>query len=151
MIARPMRGTTLLAWLDAFRPDPRWQLANSSYPSRADFQMLMLESEQQHVFDQLLNPLAQQGFIEFASAANARFLTWLAEPAVRGCYGSARLFHEMEMAYLEYHRRLEAFGRGEFVAGGVDALRTAHGKFSELLRRFRLSRLALAARAVITN
>lgn len=151
MIARPMRASALQAWLVDFQADPRWQLANSAYPSRADFQMLMLESEQQHVFDRLLNPLVLQGAIAFACAANTRFSAWLAEPAVRACYGSARLFHEMEMAYLEYHRRLEAFSRGESIAGEIETLRAEHGRFSDLLRRFRLSRLALAARAVNVN
>lgn len=151
VIARPMRGSVLLTWLAGFQADPRWQLANSAYPSRADFQMLMLESEQQHVFDRLLNPRAQQGFIEFASAANARFSAWLAEPAVRTCYGSARLFHEMEMAYLEYHQLFEAFVRGELASGGLDALRTEHTRFGDLLRRFRLSRLQLAAHALSVN
>lgn len=151
VIARPMRGSELLTWLAGFQADPRWQLANSAYPSRADFQMLMLESEQQHVFDRLLNPRAQQGFIEFASAANARFSAWLAEPAVRTCYGSARLFHEMEMAYLEYHQLFEAFVRGELASGGLEALRTEHTRFGDLLRRFRLSRLKLAAHALSVN
>lgn len=151
VIARPMRGSELLTWLAGFQADPRWQLANSAYPSRADFQMLMLESEQQHVFDRLLNPRAQQGFIEFASAANARFSAWLAEPAVRTCYGSARLFHEMEMAYLEYHQLFEAFVRGELASGGLEALRTEHTRFGDLLRRFRLSRLKLAAHARSVN
>lgn len=151
VIARPMRSTALLPWLQGFRPDPRWQLASSDYPSRADFQMLMLESEQQHVFDRLLNPLAKQGFIGLANSANSHFSAWLGDSGVRGCYGSSRLFHEMEMGFIEYHQILEAFSRGELVTGGTEALRAAHEKFCNLLRRFRLSRLQQAIRALNTN
>jgi len=148
VIARPMSRQLLLPWLDAFQPDPRWQLANSAYPSRADFQMLMLESEQQHLFDRLVNPLAQQGFIAFAKAADGRFSAWLADPAVRTCFGSTRLFHEMEMAYVEYHRLFEAFDREAPAPGSTETLLATHGKFREILRRFRLNRLELAARSV---
>lgn len=142
VIARPMSGPALAAWLAAFQPDPRWQLANGAYPSHADFQILMLESEQQHLSYRLLQLLAGPGFVDLATAADGRFIEWLANPLVRARYGKARLFHEMEMAYMEYHQLLEAFVRGELASNG-NVLRTAHGKFRELLRRFRLSRLAL--------
>lgn len=147
-IARPMSGPLLLPWLDSFRPDPRWQLANSAYPSRADFQMLMLESEQQHLFDRLVNPLARQGFIEFARAADGRFSTWLGDPAVRTCFGSTRLFHEMEIAYTEYHRLFEAFCEEIPALGNTETLLASHGKFREILKRFRLNRLQLASHEV---
>jgi len=146
VIARPMSGHALLPWLEAFRPDPRWQLADSAYPSHADFQMLMLESEQEHLFDCLVNPSLRERFIEFAAVADGHFSAWLVDPVIRARYGSVRLFHEMEMAYMEYHHSFLALGRGELAPGGGDGLRAKHRKFRELLRRFRLGRLELARR-----
>lgn len=40
-LARPMPAERVADWVRAFRPDPRWKLADDQFPPRSDFELLL--------------------------------------------------------------------------------------------------------------
>ena len=154
VIARPMSEAALSDWLAAFQPDPRWRLAGSAFPSQSDFQLLLLESDHNYGFEQVMSQLAVSASAFQAKQVDCRFSRWLVDPVIRQRYGENRLFHEMELAHTEYHRALEvAAGKHAAIhdqeSSGL-ALRAAHEKFGQLLKRFRIG-LAATGSAEINS
>ena len=142
VIARPMSAEQLLAWLEAFQPDPRWALADSVYPRQADFQILLLESSHRHNFDRLMGQLARPEPGLKIVEPECRFARWLADPLIRGRHGSERDFLEMEVAHLGFHQALRdclvQFAEGGVQAADLAHLNQLHERFIMLLNRFRL-------------
>lgn len=53
-IAKPMPSDELLAFVKEFTPDPRWKLASQTLPSRADFELLLAESNHKNWIERVL-------------------------------------------------------------------------------------------------
>lgn len=141
-IARPMTAKAIFQWLDEFNPDPRWRLAGTDYPSNSDFHLLLLESEHEVGFKDLLRqfdaPVGESSFC----VQDCRFGLWLKDPIVRDRFGALADFRAVERAHDEYHHLLKKtpipYRLGAGSQGILDELKSTHEQFKFRLNQFRL-------------
>ncbi|WP_156612469.1 EAL domain-containing protein [Paramagnetospirillum marisnigri] len=53
-LSRPLPPDSFQDWVRQFTPDPRWKLASTGRPNRAEFQLLLAEANHRHWVDRLI-------------------------------------------------------------------------------------------------
>lgn len=143
-IARPMPIERVQDWLSEFCPDPRWRVAESGYPSHADFQLLLQETAHRHWFERL----AVQGD-EGAPAvdhAACRMSQWFADARVRQQFAASQRFKALEVLHFEVHRLAEQWRAAPTAAEAWPVLAKAHADFIRHLSQFRLAQVRKQAK-----
>jgi len=109
-IARPMPVERVLPWLRDFQMDPRWRLAQSHYPQRADFDLLLMEVSHRHWFERLRAAIEQpeaMGDVPSLDYKSCRLAQWYAEVGYRR-YGARPEFREIGTLHQQVHNLAEA-------------------------------------------
>jgi len=101
-IAHPMPVEELESFIKNFRPDPRWNMASQTLPSKADFELLLALSNHKYWIEMLLGMLEDQSDVEAVRSAfepaETRFGKWLLK-AKKQQYSMTASFKEMTGAY----------------------------------------------------
>lgn len=108
-IARPLPADRVAAWLRDFRSDPRWRLAETNFPLRSDFELLLMEVSHRHWVERLRQVLARRGGVEElppVDYASCRLAHWYGSAGGRR-FGSLPEFREIEAAHRQVHRLAE--------------------------------------------
>ena len=119
-LARPMPAERVAGWVRAFRPDPRWRIAEDQFPPRSDFDLLLATVLHRYWLHRVLEAAAghanapawpEMGYEE------CRLTRWYAESAKKNSGGGAELVH-VDVAHRELHRLAE-IAQEAVVAGKV--------------------------------
>ena len=145
-IARPMPAFRLPGWIKDFHENPLWSAARDRYPSRQDFEMLLMEVTQRHWFEQARRiaeaPRGSGGAEPPISYEESRIARWYRGDGARA-YGDLPEFHELDVLNRNVHRlAVELFAaKGNVPPGGENPLVTelamANEKLVAALHRFR--------------
>ncbi|MBF0187920.1 MAG: EAL domain-containing protein [Magnetococcales bacterium] len=110
-IAKPMPGDKISAWLTNYNSNPIWQTARDSYPSRGQFEMLVIEVAHRHWFEQIERAY-RDGAIEkgrmptLESYDQCKLTSWyLGEGAAQ--HGHHSLLHAMDVNHRKTHEKYQ--------------------------------------------
>jgi diguanylate cyclase (GGDEF)-like protein len=146
-IARPMAPQRVPAWIKSFQVDPRWHAAHLNYPSRSDFELLLMEVSHRHWFKQLREALARGTAprkLPHVSYDDCRLARWYAGAGMKR-FGSSPEFLAVDAAHHDMHRcaeqMVERIGAGDPVTAHEPeaALTGAYENLMARLHEFRLS------------
>jgi len=145
-LSRPMPAEKVLAWVREFQPDPRWRLDSKHFPSRSDFDLLLMEVAHRHWLERWLDkPLAQTD-LEALTLEECGFQKWSQGSGLRR-YGDHPEFLEINQAYRQVHRRAESL-MSAYRSGDTGAIQSAKLALVEastaLIDRMHKLRLSLA-------
>jgi diguanylate cyclase (GGDEF)-like protein/PAS domain S-box-containing protein len=123
-IARPMPAAKVLAWIDAFRPDPSWTTCTTLRWRREDFPLIALEVDHRrwinHLQETVLNGsnvLAEKAE-QLANPHVCRFGNWL-RTIGQNHYGHLAELGELDALHQRVHR-LGGQAIGELNGGHID-------------------------------
>jgi diguanylate cyclase (GGDEF)-like protein len=149
-IARPLPAERVPDWVQAFRADPRWRMANSQYPLRSDFELLLMEVSHRHWFERMRQGAAHAttGKVDLPPVdyAGCRLAQWYADAGSRR-YGMLAEFREIDALHRQVHRLAETVracltsGQPGLAHEAEEALATAN---DELVSRLHLFRVAMS-------
>jgi hypothetical protein len=142
-VSRPMRFEATLSWLRSFQADPRWRVAQLGYPTRADFDLLLLQAAHRNWFARAR--LALQGRLPADAApperhAACRVTHWYEDN------GRVRYRDDAEFqAILAIHRDLhDAVEQALEHVADAPALKQLELRSEELLGRLHAFRIRVA-------
>lgn len=106
-IARPMRADKFPGWVTDFNKNPLWNSARDRYPSRQDFELLMIEVIQQNWFSQVKNYIASnQTSKRPGNYEESRLAQWYRGNGLM-LFGAQPAFHELDNVHRRVHRLAE--------------------------------------------
>ena len=107
VIGRPMPASEIVAWIEAFEPDPLWKLSGSQRPSREYFELLLAQTNHRHWIAQQLESLAEAGEPydpePLQDPGQCRFGHWYYADGMR-LFESEPWFRALESAHLGVHQ-----------------------------------------------
>jgi diguanylate cyclase (GGDEF)-like protein/PAS domain S-box-containing protein len=105
-LSRPMPSDKVLDWVRDFQADPRWQLASKHFPSRSDFDLLLMEVGHRHWLEQICaENLAIDNVPPGYDAC--RFSQWCQDVGSKR-FGALPAFLSLDRQHREVHRLAEA-------------------------------------------
>ncbi len=146
-LSRPMPADKVLPWMRAFQADPRWRIASKQFPSRGDFELLLMEVAHRHWFERLRDstPACQDcPPIDFDSC---RFSQWCLDVGNKR-YGHLAEYRALDPPHREVHRlaeQLAAAYQSEDNHAVDEARRALEQASNDLLERMHNLRLSLAS------
>jgi len=109
-IARPMQAKKIPKWIENFSADPRWRVANSHFPMRGDFELLLIEVTHRYWLETVRGKAAGDHLYYPANYANCRLSEWCTKTGLPR-YGSMPEFRNIDMLHREVHSIAEDFIR----------------------------------------
>lgn len=104
-IAKPMPASDVIRFIANFTPDPRWKIAATTLPSRADFELLLAESNHKYwvenIITQLSKPNPDSSIIK-RNHTNCRFGQWFEKNRNRN-YKFSPSFKNLDEIHQEIH------------------------------------------------
>ena len=136
IFVEPMPAAALAGWVSAFRPDPQWQSGGGGFPSRLEFEMLLLETIHRH-WGNLTGGASQPDPDDGVASANlegCRFSQW--------CRDRGNLLLGTDPAYLDLvqrHRNLHQLAQNTGAPPPLrQSVQDANLQFIAALRELRL-------------
>jgi hypothetical protein len=149
-ISRPMPAEKVFGWVHEFEPDPRWQLASDHFPSRGDFDLLLMEVAHRHWLERWLDGNLADPDLPATALEECGFQNWYENDGLRR-YGAHPEFPAIDQAHRETHRLAESLVSA-YRAGDAETIHLARQALVEasdhLLERMHNLRLALFAKPV---
>lgn len=105
-IARPLPEERLIEWLTEFKPDPRWRVAQSGFPSHGDFDLLLMDVSHRHWLERLKNALfgeREAQSLPSLDLPSCRLGAWCADARTRSLHGDKPVFRELDLLHHEVH------------------------------------------------
>ena len=110
-IAKPMPSSEVLEFITNFIPDPRWKLAAQTLPSRADFELLLAESNHKNWIERVLLELNKKdgdtSCIEL-DHTKCRFGSWFEKNRNKN-YKLTPSFKELDILHQKIHKLSQEF------------------------------------------
>ncbi len=149
-ISRPMPAEKVFGWVREFQPDPRWQLASDHFPSRGDFDLLLMEVTHRHWLERWLDGNLADPDLPATALDECGFHNWCENDGLRR-YGAHPEFPAIDQAHREAHRLAESLVSA-YRTGDAETIHLARQALVEasdhLLERMHNLRLALSAKPV---
>lgn len=149
--ARPMPADRIPHWVESFRPDPLWNVAESSRPNRDYFELLLAETNHRVWLDQMLLSSRLSGKMADPETClgheQCRFSRWYdSESALH--FRHLPCFGEIDAVHRHVHRKAADLVRAH-ESGNLALVEMAENDIneasSELVRLLRQLRLMIAA------
>ncbi|MBS1144687.1 MAG: hypothetical protein H6R14_2093 [Proteobacteria bacterium] len=149
--ARPMPADRIPHWVESFRPDPLWNIAESSRPNRDYFELLLAETNHRAWLDQMLLSSRLPGKMADPEAClgheQCRFSRWYDSEAAMH-FRHLPCFDEIDAVHRCVHRKAVDLVRAH-ESGNLALVELAENDIneasSELVRLLRQLRLTIAA------
>jgi diguanylate cyclase (GGDEF)-like protein len=108
-ISKPMNYDTTLSYMKNFTLDPRWRVVTKNLPRRADFELLLAQSNHKYWVELILDSINRDNYknIPQLSHHSCRFGKWLHNNGKKyfAKYGS---FHELVSVHKQIHKDVSA-------------------------------------------
>jgi hypothetical protein len=104
-IAKPMPASEVISFIANFTPDPRWKIAATTLPSRADFELLLAESNHKHWVENIITELSKpnpDNSIIKLNHTNCRFGQWFEKNRNKN-YKISPSFKKLDEIHQEIH------------------------------------------------
>ncbi|MDD4964737.1 MAG: EAL domain-containing protein [Gallionella sp.] len=145
-ISRPMPAEHVTSWVQAFHPDPLWQLPSTRRPSRGYFELLLAEVNHRHWIDRQIekssNMLTDFNSHSLLDEQGCHFGRWYAGDGLQE-FGKENWFHSIAAVHRKIHqtaaRLCEHQHGGDLTATQMDAesLFAQHDELDHLLSHVR--------------
>lgn len=142
-LARPMPADRVVAWVRAFQPDPRWRIADDSFPPRSDFELLLSTVLHRYWLHHVLEAAAAGATATWPemSYEACRLARWHTE-AMKKSPADATELAQFDLAHRELHRlgqaTQDAVKAGQVVGEALVAeLNTSGERLFQTLRTLR--------------
>ncbi|MGN7611477.1 EAL domain-containing protein [Magnetococcales bacterium HHB-1] len=110
-IAKPMHGDKIPEWLAKYNSNPIWQAARDGYPSRGQFELLVIEVAHRHWFEQIERAM-KQGVVKtgkmphLESYEQCKLTAWYRDQGTQN-YGHLALLHELDAVHHKTHQKYQ--------------------------------------------
>lgn len=108
-IARPMPKKEMEDFIATFVPDPRWKLVYQNLPSKADFELLLAESNHKYWLDLILyefSKLEMEEELFSHKHTECRFGAWF-EKTKHKNYKKTASFKDLDIAHQQMHQNIQ--------------------------------------------
>lgn len=144
-IAKPMPSCEVVDFISTFVPDPRWKIASHTLPSRADFELLLAESNHRYWIETIIEEFTKQSsdnsLIEL-NHTNCRFGQWFEQNRHKN-YKLTPSFKELDRLHKTIHEYAQTIykslkkERRVISQNEIEQLHTLSSKLTELLDKIR--------------
>lgn len=122
-IARPMPAERVVDWVRNFVPDPRWRMAETSFPHRTDFDLLLARVVHRYWYQQVLaaahhSSAAADVVWPELDAQKCRLAQWFVDSGIAKHTGRPELVR-FDIAHQEIHRLAQALHESLLAGAGV--------------------------------
>lgn len=104
-ISKPMPSSEVEEFISKFTPDPRWKLASHTLPSRADFELLLAESNHKYWIETIITEFNKQnpdGSLVELNHRNCRFGKWFEQNRNKN-YKLTPSFKDLDITHQKIH------------------------------------------------